>query len=56
MISVGHRPFSGSNKVTPHPIPTDGSLDDSKNLLIEHEAVVAIETNKNQYKKQKTIL
>jgi hypothetical protein len=57
MISVGqkiknNRPFSGagSNKVMPTPI--DGSLDDSKNMLMEAE----IAETTNQFRKQKTIL
>ena len=57
MISVGqkiknNRPFSGagSNKVMPTPI--DGSLDDSKNMLMEAE----IAETTNQFRKQKIIL
>ena len=40
MISVGqksknNRPFSGASNNKVHPTPTDESLDDSKNMLME---------------------
>ena len=58
MISVGqkiknNRPFSGAGNNKVQPTPTDGSLDDSKNMLME--ADVQQETT-NQFRKQKTIL